>query len=220
MIGEAVRQAFDRKLHDLCDEVLLLGSMVEKGLSDAVQALVRRDLDAAGALLVQSGEIGRQRDAIESDTLALMVTQQPVASDLRTLAAALEIAAELARIGGYCDEINRLNLMLGLESGPRPAGEIVRMTNTVRGMLRQALDAFVRRDLALAERTPADDDRVDALYQKMSQSLLAPAAGEMQWEGRLHLLRVAHHLERAADRAVNICEWVVYAITGQLCELG
>jgi phosphate transport system protein len=212
-----LRQSFDAKIERLQDELLILGSMVEKALIQSVDAFRARDLTQAWKLLAEDGTIGRQRAAVEAETLVLISTQQPVAGDLRTLVAVLEIAAELARMGDLTGEIDKLSLMLGHHALPA-AGQISGMADKVRTMLHLALTAFAERDLLLAQSIPDQDDEVDRDYERIHRSLPALRQADHDWEHCLQLLKVAHHLERTADRVVNICEWVVYAETGELVE--
>jgi phosphate transport system protein len=212
-----LRQTFDCKMQNLGDELLILGSMVEKSVVLSADAFRARDLRRAWELLENDGTIARHRAAIEEETLYLISTQQPVAGDLRTLAAILEIAAELARIGELTGEINRLSLLLGHLEVPA-AGQVSLMAHMAGTMLHQALTAFVKRDIALARSIPQDDDEVDGCYEQISRALPTLRGAAHDWEQCLHLLKVAHHLERTADRVVNICEWVVYAVTGEFVE--
>jgi phosphate transport system protein len=166
------RQTFERELQDLQDNLLSLGSMVEKALLDAVKTLERRDMKASRKLIAQDRAINEERYAIESETLALIATQQPTATDLRTLAAILEIATELERIGDYAKGISNINLMLGDDPLLKPLIDIPVMAQKACSMLHRALDAFVRRDVDLAYAIPADDDEVDALYNQVYRELV------------------------------------------------
>ena len=212
-----LRSTFDSQIQRLEDELLILGSMVEKVLVLSVDALVQRNLAKAWEFLAEDDTINRQYGAIETETVALMITQQPVAGDLRALAAMLDIAAELARMGELAAEINELSLLIGSHQLP-PAAQLGPMVGGVRTMLRLALTAFVERDVGLARSVPEQDDAVDGHYRRLCQSLRTLKDAAHDWEPCLHLLKAAHHLERAADRVVNICEWVVYAVTGELVE--
>ena len=210
-----LRQAFDHKLNQIQDEVLVLGSMVERALVETVDALIARDIERGWELLTGIDDVGRKRAAIEADALVLMSTQQPVAGDLRSLVAVLEISAELKRIGEHIEEIGKLAMVMSARPVVNPATDLSRMVAIVHEMLRDALTAYARRDLALAQAVPPMDDRVDALYERMNQDVPTCRI----WEYRFHSLKVAHNLERIADRVVNVCEWIMYAITGKLVEL-
>jgi phosphate transport system protein len=215
-----LRRTFDEKLHRLQDEVLLLGSMVERALIESVDALKGWDVAKAGALLANDGAFRRKRSFIEAEALALIATQHPVARDLRALAATLEVSSELERMGWYTEEICKLNLQIGESPAPRSLFGIPVMAQTAQEMLHRALSALVKRDIDLARSVPAEDDRVDALYEQMNTMLPGLSGSCYSGDLSLKLLRVAHNLERLADRAVNICEWVVYIETGELLEMG
>ena len=215
-----VRETFERELQRLQDEVLVLGSMVENALIESVEVLKRRDTEGARRLIAGDRLINEKRFAIEADALALIATQQPMAGDLRTLAAVLEIVTELERMGDYAKGIARINLMMGEEPLLKPLIDIPRMAEKARDMLHRALDAFVRRDVALARAIPAEDDEVDALYNQVYRELLTYIMSDPRTIDQAnYLLWVAHNLERTADRVTNICERVVFTVTGEMMEM-
>ena len=215
-----VREAFERKLQRLQDEVLILGSMVENALVESVELLKRRDLDGATRLIAEDSGINRKRFQIEADTLVLIATQQPMAGDLRTLAAILEIVTELERMGDYAKGISRISLMIGEQPLLKPLIDLPRMAQKARDMLHQSLDAFVRRDVDLARAIPAQDDEVDDLYNQVYRELLTYIMADPRTiDQATQLLWVAHNLERTADRVTNICERVVFTVTGEMVEM-
>jgi phosphate transport system protein len=215
-----VRQTFEQELQNLQDEVLALGSMVENAIVESVEVLKRRDVEGARKLIAGDRVINEKRFAIEADCLVLIATQQPLAGDLRTLAAVLEIVTELERMGDYAKGIARINLMMGEEPLIKPLIDIPRMAEKARDMLHRALDAFVRRDVALARAIPTEDDEVDALYNQVYRELLTFIMADPHTIDRAtYLLWVAHNLERAADRVTNICERVVFTVTGEMMEM-
>ena len=214
------RETFDRELQRLQDEILALGSMVEHALTESVEILKRRDMEGSQRLIAQDRLINEKRFAIEADALILIATQQPMAGDVRTLAAILELSTELERIGDYAKGIARINLMMG--EGPliKPLIDIPRMAEKARAMLHRALDAFVRRDVDLARAIPAEDDEVDALYNQVYRELITLIMTDPRTIDQAnYLLWVAHNLERAADRVTNICERVVFTVTGKMMEM-
>ena len=214
------RETFERELHSLEDDILVLGSMVEKAILSSVDVLKRQDLASAKALIAADRVINEKRFAIESDSLALIATQQPLAGDLRSLAAILEIATELERIGDYGKGIARITLMIGEQPLIKPLVDIPRMAEKGQDMLHRALDAFVRRDVALARAIPKEDVEVDALYNQVYRELLTYIIQDPRTiDQATHLLWVAHNLERAADRVSNICERVVFTATGEMSEM-
>jgi phosphate transport system protein len=214
------RETFDRELQRLQDEILALGSMVENALTESVETLKRRDMEGSRRLIAQDRVINEKRFAIEADTLVAIATQQPMASDLRILAAILVLATELERIGDYAKGIARINLMIG--EGPliKPLIDVPRMAEKAQSMLHRALDAFVRQDAALARVIPAEDDEMDALYNQVYRELMTFIMSDPRnIDQANHLLWVAHNLERAADRVTNICERVIFTVTGEMAEM-
>ncbi len=214
------REAFDQELQRLEDEVLVLGGMVERALLDSVEVLRQRDLDGARRLVAADREINEKRFAIEADALVLIATQQPMASDVRTLAAVLELITELERMGDYAKGIARINLMIGEEPFIKPLVDLPRMAEKARDMLHDALQAFVQRDVAQARAIPPRDDEVDDLYNQVYRELLTFIMSDpRKIDQATYLLWVAHNLERTADRVINICERVVFTVTGEMEEM-
>ncbi len=215
-----IRVGFEQKLKRLHDEVLVLASMVEEALAESVKILGSRDLEAAERLIKYDERVNARRFEIEESTLTLIATQQPVARDMRTLAAILEIATELERIGDYAKGIAKISIMIGPGPLIKPLIDIPRMVEKDRQMLDEALDAFVRCDLELARAVPKQDDVVDALYNQIFRELLTLImADPARIDQGTYLLWVAHNLERTGDRVVNICERIVFTITGNMQEL-
>ena len=214
------RETFEQDLQRLQDEVLVLGSMVEKAIIESVEVLKRRDLEGARRLIAEDRILNEKRFAIEHDTLILIATQQPMAGDLRTLAAVLAIISELERIGDYAKGISKINLMMGESPFIKPLVDIPRMAEKAQDMLHRALEAFVQRDVGLARAIPDEDDRVDALYNQVYRELLTFIITDPRTIDQVtYLLWVAHNLERAADRVTNICERVVFTVTGEMVEM-
>ncbi|RMF04497.1 MAG: phosphate transport system regulatory protein PhoU [Chloroflexi bacterium] len=215
-----IRKGFEESLKRLQDDVLMLGSMVEEALVESVQILKNRDFDGSRRLIAYDERVNEKRFAIENSTLSLIALQQPVAADMRTLAAILEIATELERIGDYAKGICNINLMIG--EGPllKPLVDIPRMVEHARDMLHRALEAFVRRDLDTARAIPKEDDVLDNLYNQVYRELLTLImADPTRMDQATLLLWVAHNLERTGDRIVNICERIVFTITGSMKEM-
>lgn len=215
------RETFDRELQQLQDEVLVLGSLVENAIMESVELLKRRDMEGARRLIREDRRvINEKRFAIESEALTLIATQQPMAGDLRVIAAVIEIAHELERMGDYAKGIAKINVMMGDEPLLKPLIDVPLMAEKARGMLHRALEAFVNRDVELARAIPKEDDEVDALYNQVYRELLTMMMENPRDIDRAtYLLWVAHNLERTADRVANICERVIFMVTGELVEM-
>lgn len=196
-----------------------MGSMVESMLMDAVDVLKRRDMEGSQRLIAYDQRVNEKRLTIEHDTLTLIATQQPTAGDVRTLAAILDIASELERIGDYAKGIAKINLMIGPGELIKPLIDIPRMAEKARDMLHRSLEAFINRDVELARSIPPEDDEVDSLYNQVYRELLTLIMQNPQNIDQANYLTwAAHNLERTADRVNNICERVIFTVTGEVVE--
>ena len=215
------RNLFEQQLHRLQDEILELGSSVDKSLLEVVVALRRRDLAAARRLEAHDEVINRKRFAIEEDCLTLIATQQPMARDLRILAAILEVITELERMGDYVKGIAHIITMLGPEPlTPDILDHFDSMASKSTKMLRRSLDAFLAGDAKAAKEIPSGDDEVDKLYNLVYRDLLNQMIENPESiDHATHLLWVAHNLERFADRVSNICERTLFTATGEMMEI-
>lgn len=215
------RERFDRQLQLLLDQVLVLWSMVEQSVLDSVSALKRRDSIAARRIYADDIKINEKRYAIESDCITLIATQQPMARDVRFIAAILEIITELERIGDYAKGISKINLMLSEEPvDPIIMGELEQMATLGLGMLQRSLDAFVTGNAEAARDISEEDSKVDNLYNQVYFKLMEQMTIDRTTVDRAnHMMWAAHNLERMADRVTNICERIVYVATGEMREL-
>ncbi len=215
-----LRETLDRQIHQLQDEVLLLGSMVEQATLGSVAALKNRDTASAHKIYYADRKINEKRYAIEQAVLILIATQQPMAHDLRLMASILEVVGELERMGDYAKGIAKIVIQLGETEIPMPMREIDLMAREAVGMLHRALGAFIDQNSALAATIPADDDKVDALFNKINYSVIqAMIANPRIIDSANLLMWVAHNLERMADRVTNICERTIFVVSGELFEL-
>ncbi len=216
-----MRPTFDRELQRLQDEVLRMGSEVQDHILKMTYAFVERDLVTAQQMIDADRSINQRRIDIGLDALRLIATQSPMAGDMRMIAVILEAVGELERIHDYVKGIGKISLAIGPEPIPQPlAQRLPEMGETAGEMLFQALKAFANRDEALARRVPAMDDRVDDLFNELYEAIINIVLADPTQIHRASRLEWAlHNLERAADRTINICEWVVYMITGVYAEM-
>ena len=214
------RENLERELQRLQDEVLLLGSMSEQAVLDAVTALRQMDRKAARVIRKGDQQINEKRYQIEKETLIAIATQQPMARDLRFLAAILEIITELERIGDYAKGIAGIVLMLDKEDVEIPKGDLKRMADLGMDMLHRALGAFLARDADAARAITPEDDKIDDLYNKIYRKLLKQMMADPSTvDNATRLMWAAHNLERMGDRVTNICERIVFVVTGEIKEL-
>jgi phosphate transport system protein len=215
-----IRTIFHKKLREIQDDVLAMGSMVEKATSRSIEALKERDLEKAHEIIADDLKINRKRFNIEEKCVQLIATQQPMASDLRTIIGVLNIITEIERIGDHAEGIAKIVVMIGDEPLLKPLIDIPRMAEKVNDMLHRSLDALINRDADAAKQIVSEDDEVDNLYDQVFRELLTFMAEDPKTITRAtRLIWVAHNLERSADRVTNICERVVYMVTGKMEEM-
>jgi len=214
------RQHFDRQLARLRDNLVRLGEMVCHAISEAVDALKNRDLDRARQVITHDREINDLRFEVDESCLYLLATQQPAASDLRRIIAAMNIVLDLERMGDHAANVAKIVLRMREEPPLKPLIDIPKMADLCCDMLRRALDAYVSVDADSAHAIMDEDDQVDQLYDQVFRELLTYMLEDDQTIKRaMHLLFVAHNLERIADRVSNICERAIYLRTGELEEI-
>jgi phosphate transport system protein len=195
--------------------------MVEQAVLDSLDALKRRDQTAARRISEADLQINEKRYSIESGCITLIATQQPMARDVRFLAAILEIITELERIGDYAKGICKITQIISEEAiDPVLIDELQQMASLGLDMLRRALDAFVISDDVIAREIPMEDAKVDRLYNQIYHKLMEQMSIDISTVDRAnHIMWAAHNLERMADRVTNICERIVYVATGEMKEL-
>jgi phosphate transport system protein len=214
------REAFEKQLRELQDEVLIMGSMVEKALQRSMDALRTRDVGLSNQVVEDDVAINAKRYEIEDRCIHIMALQAPMAADLRVIVAVLFISNELERMADHAEGIARINLMLGDDPIVGPLGDIAVMAEKAAGMLRRSLTAFVDRDDALARVICDEDDEIDALYDSTYHVLIQEVIKTPSDVERVtYLIWTCHNIERIADRTTNICERVIFMVTGQLEEI-
>lgn len=214
------RELFQRELTELNNSVLAMGSMAEKAILDSMEALRDGDPEWSQRIIEEDQRINDKRFDIEDKCLFVIASQQPVATDLRSLASILYIITDLERIADHAEGIARINVMLGHEPLPRKLGFIPAMADRATAMLRDSLRAFIERDVELARQTCDADDEVDRLQDSVySDCFEQMIADPSSIQRNTYMLWTSHNLERIADRCTNICERVIYTVTGHMKEI-
>jgi phosphate transport system protein len=215
-----MRKTFEQEIRHVKDEILFLGSLVERSILESVESLRKRDVPASQGILELDRQINAKRFEIENQLMILIATQQPMAHDLRLLASSMEVISELERMGDYGKGIARINIRMGDQPLLKPLIDIPRMAQIGVDMLHRALTAFNVEDVAAARSIPAEDDQVDGLYTQIYRELMTFIIQDPKVIERANwLLWAAHNLERMADRVTNICERTIFIATGELAEL-
>jgi phosphate transport system protein len=214
------REHYDRQLRELQDDLLRLASHVESVVGRAVDSLKEQNVDEARRIIADDDAIDRAQYAIEDKALHLIARQAPIAADLRLISAVISIASELERMADYAEGIAEIVIRGANEPLLKPLVDIPRMAQIAQRMLRESLDAFVHRDAEAARRVGVADDEVDQLTTHIQNELLKlMVANPANSERALHLMFVAHNLERVADRATTIAERLIFLVTGQVVDL-
>ena len=211
-----MRNRFDRQLSTLNDELIEMGSMIEKSIETAIKALVNQDVDLARHAIEADEEIDRQERIIEDLCLKLLLQQQPVAKDLRLISSALKMITDMERIGDQAADIADITIALADQPYIKKLEHIQQMAKETMIMLVGSIEAFVDKDLEKANEVIKRDDVVDDLFDKVKKELIQMIHENAdKGEQAADLLMVAKYMERIGDHATNISEWVIFSITGE-----
>ncbi len=211
-----MRSKFDEQLNQLNDEMMRMGTMIEDSIEKAIDALVNQNVTLAEEIMARDEEIDRQQKKIESICFNLLMQQQPVARDLRTISAAMKMVTDMERIGDHAADISEITVMLGNQPYPFSLDLIKKMATETMIMLIRSIEAYVEKDIGKAQSVIKHDDIIDALFDEVKQKLItliheAPDNGEQATD----FLMIAKYFERIGDHATNISEWVIFAFRAQ-----
>lgn len=212
------RSILDGELKSLNDNILKLASMVDQAIDQAMAALYARDVAKANAVVNNDEEINHLRYQVEEECLKILATQQPAATDLRTVIATIHLAVELERIGDHAAGIARLVERMQEEEDIESLHKLPKMAKRAREMVQEGIQAFVKHDVSLAEELMRRDDKIDKQYNKLFSETLLEMKDDAYIRRATFLLWVGHNLERIGDRATNIAERVIFMITNRYME--
>lgn len=210
-----MRNRFDNQLEKLNNELIEMGSMIEQAIEKAISALVNNDVELAKTVIEGDEDIDHQERRIESLCMKLLLQQQPVAKDFRLISSALKMITDMERIGDQASDIAEI-IITEEKSEAQDIPKIIKMSEAAGKMVRDSVNAYVEKDLELSRKVIKDDDVVDELFEEVKTTLIdfiAENKGEQGGEA-IDLIMVAKYLERIADHATNIAEWVEFSITG------
>lgn len=209
-----MRNRFDEQLFELNREIIEMGSACENCLVDVYRALHTEDVELAITVRSNCGVIDQMERDVESRCMKLLLHQQPVARDLRLISSALKIITDMERIGDQIEDIAEIITFL---KGHSLDGMdlIEEMANSTIRMVTNSVDAFVKKDMNMAQQVLRDDDIVDSYFKDVKSDIIGRIANNYSdGEVALDLLMIAKYLERIADHATNIAEWVIYVVSG------
>ncbi|MCL2083375.1 MAG: phosphate signaling complex protein PhoU [Oscillospiraceae bacterium] len=211
-----MRNKFEAQLVKINDMLIEMGSLIEKSISMATDALEKKDVKLAKKAIAFDEEINQKEKDIESLCLKVLLQQQPVAKDLRLVSAALKMITDMERIGDQATDISEITLLLARTQYVKKLEVIPKMADITAKMVTQSIDAFVRKDLSLAKAVIEADDKVDELFMAVKNDCIENVrTGNADGEQVIDLMMVAKYFERIGDHAVNIAGWVVFSITGK-----
>ena len=211
-----MRKRFEEQLKLLNNQLIQMGALIERAIACAVKALVEQDTEQAKVAIQCDGEIDQREKDIESLCFKLLLQQQPVASDLRLISSALKMITDMERIGDQAADISELTLLLADTPYLRSFESIPDMARATIKMVTDSVEAFVDRDLQMAQAVIEYDDVVDDLFCKVKEELIGLIHENLDSGSQaMDLLMAAKYLERIGDHAVNIAEWVIFSITGK-----
>jgi phosphate transport system protein len=211
-----MRNRFDEQLSKLNNNLIEMGALVEEAIGKATVAFETQDGDLARAVMASDDLVDSKEKDIETQCLKLLLSQQPVARDLRQISTALKMITDLERIGDHAIDISELTLFLANETYILDPAAIPAMAAITQKMVTGSIDAFVKKDLELAAQVIDQDDEVDDLFRQTKEALILlvhenAGCGEQAFD----LLQIAKYYERIGDHAVNVAEWVIFSITGK-----
>lgn len=210
-----MRNTFDRELELLNAELIETGGLIEMAIERAIEGLFQLDEHKAEDAIEFNSEVDQKERDIEARCLKLLLQQQPVAGDLRKISSALKMITDMERIGDQASDIAEISLRLKPNTSLQKLNHINAMAKCTVKMVKDSIDAFVSRDLELANSVIAYDDNVDNLFNDVRDDLIHVVKNDSEIaEDAIDLLMIAKYFERIGDHAVNIAEWVVFSITG------
>ena len=209
-----MRNKFNEQLLELNKEMIEMGNKIIDSIKMAIAALESRDTEKAKRIMEGDAEIDRLQKKIENICFNLLIQQQPVATDLRNVTAAMKMVTDMERIGDHAADISEITILMGQESRVDQFEHIAKMANETMIMLNHSIEAYVEKDAAKARRVIEHDDIVDALFDAAKKDviqLILDDSGE--GEEATDLLMIAKYFERIGDHATNIAEWVIFSLT-------
>ena len=213
-----MRNRFDEQLNNLNNELITMGALCEDAISSAVKLLVDNDVEMKESVYESDKQIDQKERDIENLCMKLLMQQQPVASDLRTISSALKMISDMERIGDQASDIAEIAEYAN-GCGMQSETHIADMARATIQMVTDSIDSFVKKDVALAHTVIEHDNIVDDLFDKVKGELISAIENKTaNAEALIDLLMIAKYFERIGDHAENIAEWVIYSITGKHAE--
>lgn len=212
-----VRYEFEKELNKLHKDLIKMGALIERSINDAIEALKNQDVELAMKVIERDDEVDAMELEIEHDCLIIVARQQPIATDLRDVVSILKIVTDLERIADHCEDICEYVIKLSKEKYIKPIEDIPFMAERVRKMIKDTIDAYISKNLASAQEICRRDDEIDKLFNDIVEELICIMEKNPESTRQcVDFIFIVKYLERMADHATNIAEWVAYYITGEI----
>lgn len=208
-----MRTKFDEQLNQLNQELMHMGTMIEEQIQKAVVAFMKQDTELARIIMDNDTDVDREEKKIENICFNLLMQQQPVARDLRTISAAMKMVTDMERIGDHAADISEMTILIADNTYVKQLDHIQKMASETVQMLMKSIQAYVDKDMETAKAVIKNDDVIDELFLEVKQDLIAMIHANADCgEQATDLLMVAKYFERIGDHATNIAEWVIFAL--------
>lgn len=208
-----MRTKFDEQLNQLNQELMHMGTMIEEQIQKAVVAFMKQDTELARIIMDNDTDVDREEKKIENICFNLLMQQQPVARDLRTISAAMKMVTDMERIGDHAADISEMTILIADNTYVKQLDHIQKMASETVQMLMKSIQAYVDKDMEAAKAIIKNDDVIDELFLEVKQDLIAMIHANADCgEQATDLLMVAKYFERIGDHATNIAEWVIFAL--------
>ena len=215
------RTRFDQSLAQMHRELLQMGALIEEQIQDMITALENQDKELAATIIKRDDEIDALEDHLEKECIALIAKEQPLARDLRTIASVLKIITDLERIADHCSDIAQYTIKLADEPYMKPIVHLPHMAEQIKTMVSHTIHAYITKDVVLAQSVIAFDDEVDRAFDEIVAELGEKMKANSNHVNQgINLIFITKYLERMADHATNVCNWIIYTVTGELDQHG
>ena len=211
-----MRDYYNKQLSELEKMMCDMGQMIESAIEDAMTALLKKDQEKAKEIIQNDEKVDHQQKKIEDLCMQLLLSQQPVATDLRQISSAIKMVTDMERIGDHAADISEITLQLAQSGYPHDLSEVKKMAQETTHMLRDSLDAYVEKNAQKAIKVIHQDDVVDDYFLRIKKEIIRQINESSEGgEQEADLLMIIKYLERIGDHATNIAEWVLFYITGE-----
>ena len=215
-----MRDYYNRQLSELEQLMSEMGQMIEAAIEEAMTALLQKDQEKARQIIQNDEKVDHQQKKIEDLCMQLLLSQQPVATDLRQISSAIKMVTDMERIGDHAADISDITLQLSHYGYPHDLSEVQKMAEETTSMLKDSIDAYIAKDATKAVKVIHQDDVVDEYFSNIKKEIIRQINESSEGgEQEADLLMIIKYLERIGDHATNIAEWVLFYITGEHPEI-